>query len=124
MEPLTPRLQNLIAALNSPKGRELEIGRAILSLRSDRQLPPDHTSLLSLLKKTSTLDYSYVMKWARAAEFVDGTDPERAEWGISRLLEILRIGDPTAREAFLTSVDPSRLSVRSLRVNGGAKGRQ
>lgn len=115
MEPLTPKLQNLLAALGSPKGRELEIGREILSLRSDRQLPPNHTSLLSLLKKTSALDYSYVMKWARAAEFVDGTDPERAEWGISRLLEILRISDPTAREAFLAGVDPTKLSVRRLR---------
>jgi hypothetical protein len=106
--------RELMKAMANPAGREIQIGRAILSLRNG-QLPPDYPSLLSLLKKTSAVDYSYVMKWARAAEFVDDTDPERAEWGISRLLEILRISDPTAREAFLAGVDPSRLSVRRLR---------
>jgi hypothetical protein len=55
--------QELIKALAEPKGKELEIGRAILSLRSTGDLPPDHPSLLSLLRKTSALDYSYILKW-------------------------------------------------------------
>jgi hypothetical protein len=54
--------QELIKALAEPKGKELEIGRAILSLRSTGDLPPDHPSLLSLLRKTSALDYSYILK--------------------------------------------------------------
>ena len=108
-------LPQLLKALADPRGQELEIGRAILALKASGELPPDHPSLFSLLKKTSALDYSYVMKWIRAADFVNGTDHTRAEWGISRLIEVLSIEDADARERFLTDLEPSALSVRRLR---------
>ena len=61
------------------------------------------------------LDYSSEMRWLRAARFCQGRNDSPETWGVSRIVELLRIKDAAAREQFIADHAPATMSVRELR---------
>lgn len=103
--------------LADPKVDPLELGLALLECERSESFPHGCRTSRDLIRHYSHLDFSKVRHWMNAAAVLDGPgDPNRA-WGISCLIEIARLKDPTVRAQFFQQHTPGRLTVREVRAS-------
>jgi hypothetical protein len=110
----------LTRLLQHPDGHELAIGFELLRRRQVGNLPTGYASVRQYVRAVSARDYSTVMRWVRIADSLQDPADPRAEWGLHRLGELLRIEDPARREVFIAEQEPGggvgRRPVRELRA--------